>query len=109
MATACCYVRARVLRLLQALGGSWVTINRVTSPRILLVITVTLLITTLITTHEPPSSTQAVSPNYKPPSSVPNPGLDSAWRLRELESQVNPSFDIISFVPFLLEKIKNKY
>ena len=38
------------------LGGSWVVINGVISPLIWRVITiVTLLITPLITTHEPPS------------------------------------------------------
>ena len=38
------------------LGGSWVVISRVTSPLIWIVTTVTLLVTPLITTHEPPST-----------------------------------------------------
>ena len=38
------------------LGGSWVVINGVISPLIWLNITVTLLVTPLITTHEPPST-----------------------------------------------------
>ena len=37
------------------LGGSWVVISRVISPLIGLITIVTLLITSLITTHEPPS------------------------------------------------------
>ena len=37
------------------LGGSWVVISGVTSPRIWVISIVTLLITLLITTHEPPS------------------------------------------------------
>ena len=37
------------------LGGSWVVISRVISPLIWVVSTVNLLITPLITTHEPPS------------------------------------------------------
>ena len=43
--------------LLRLLGGSWVVLSGVTSPRIwVVVIIVTLLITPLITTHEPPST-----------------------------------------------------
>ena len=38
------------------LGGSWVVISGVISPLVWVVNTVTLLITPLITTHEPPSS-----------------------------------------------------
>ena len=37
------------------LGGSWVVIRRVISPLIWVISIVTLLITLLITTHEPPS------------------------------------------------------
>ena len=37
------------------LGGSWVVISRVISPRIWVISIVTPLITLLITTHEPPS------------------------------------------------------
>ena len=37
------------------LGGSWVVISGVISPLIWIITTVTLLITLLITTHEPPS------------------------------------------------------
>ena len=37
------------------LGGSWVVISGVISPLIWAIIKVTLLITPLITTHEPPS------------------------------------------------------
>ena len=37
------------------LGGSWVVISRVISPLIWLITIVTLLITPLLTTHEPPS------------------------------------------------------
>ena len=37
------------------LGGSWVVISRVISPLIWAITIVTLLITPLITTHEPPS------------------------------------------------------
>ena len=37
------------------LGGSWVVISRVISPLIWVISTVTLLISPLITTHEPPS------------------------------------------------------
>ena len=42
--------------LLRTLGGSWVVLSRVTSPLIGLITIVTLLITPLITTHEPPST-----------------------------------------------------
>ena len=38
------------------LGGSWVVISGVISPLIWIITTVTLLVTPLITTHEPPSS-----------------------------------------------------
>ena len=38
------------------LGGSWVVISRVTSPLIGHITIVTLLISPLITTHEPPSN-----------------------------------------------------
>ena len=38
------------------LGGSWVVISRVISPLIWVISIVTLLITLLITTHEPPST-----------------------------------------------------
>ena len=37
------------------LGGSWVVINGVISPPIGVITIVTLIITPLITTHEPPS------------------------------------------------------
>ena len=37
------------------LGGSWIVISRVISPLIWVISIVTLLITLLITTHEPPS------------------------------------------------------
>ena len=37
------------------LGGSWVVISRVISPLIGVIVIVALLITPLITTHEPPS------------------------------------------------------
>ena len=37
------------------LGGSWVVISRVISPLIWVISIVTLLLTLLITTHEPPS------------------------------------------------------
>ena len=43
------------------LGGSWVVISRAISPVIRLIAIVTLLITPLITTHEPPSSETPVS------------------------------------------------
>ena len=47
---------ARSLRSLACLlGGSWVVTSRVISPLIGLITIVTLLITPLITTHEPPS------------------------------------------------------
>ena len=39
----------------KVLGGSWVVISRVISPLIWVITIVTLLITPLITTHEPPS------------------------------------------------------
>ena len=48
------------LRLGNLLGGSWAVISRVISPRIWVISMVTLLITLLITTHEPPSSLLAV-------------------------------------------------
>ena len=38
------------------LGGSWLVISRVISPLIGVITIVTLLITPLITTHEPPST-----------------------------------------------------
>ena len=41
------------LRVAGFLGGSWVVISRVISPIIWVMITVTLLTTPLITTHEP--------------------------------------------------------
>ena len=40
---------------LLVLGGSWVVISGVTSPLIWVITVVTLLISPLITTHEPPS------------------------------------------------------
>ena len=40
----------------RVLGGSWVVISGVISPLIWVINTVTLLMTPLITTHEPPSS-----------------------------------------------------
>ena len=40
---------------LRVLGGSWVVISRVISPLGKVISIVTLLITLLITTHEPPS------------------------------------------------------
>ena len=43
------------LRLEALLGGSWVVISGVVSPPIWVTTIVTLLITPLITTHEPPS------------------------------------------------------
>ena len=39
-----------------ALGGSWVVISGVVNPLIWVITIVTLLVTPLITTHEPPSS-----------------------------------------------------
>ena len=41
----------------ELLGGSWVVINGVISPLIGVIVIVMLLITPLIITHEPPSST----------------------------------------------------
>ena len=41
------------------LGGSWVVISGVISPLIWVITIVTLLITPLITTHEPPSNWQS--------------------------------------------------
>ena len=41
---------------LDLLGGSWVVISGVISPLIWVISIVTLLITLVITTHEPPSS-----------------------------------------------------
>ena len=43
----------RVLNKGPLLEGSWVVISRVISPRIWVILMVTLLITPLITTHEP--------------------------------------------------------
>ena len=43
---------------LLAVGGSWVVISGVISSLVWLIIIVTLLITPLITTHEPPSKLQ---------------------------------------------------
>ena len=42
---------------MSALGGSWVVRSGVISPLIRLITTVSLLVTPLITTHEPPSNT----------------------------------------------------
>ena len=42
--------------MVAVLGGSWVVIRGVISPLIWVINTVTLLITPLITTHEPPST-----------------------------------------------------
>ena len=42
--------------MLSLLGGSWVVISRVISPLIWVISIVTLLITLLIATHEPPST-----------------------------------------------------
>ena len=42
------------------LGGSWVAISGATSPLTWVISIVTLLITTLITTHEPPSRSEKV-------------------------------------------------
>ena len=39
----------------QSLGGSWVVISGVISPLIKVILIVTLLLTSLTTTHEPPS------------------------------------------------------
>ena len=43
------------------LGGSWVVISRLTSPLIWVITIVTLIITPLITTHEPPSMFSGVT------------------------------------------------
>ena len=43
---------------LSLLGGSWVVLSGVIGPRIWVITIVTLLITTLIATHEPPSNSQ---------------------------------------------------
>ena len=43
------------------LGGSWVVISRVIGPPIGVITIVTLLITPLITTHEPPSRVEGVT------------------------------------------------
>ena len=43
------------MRCFGLLGGSWVVIGGVISPQIWVIRIVTLLITLLITTHEPPS------------------------------------------------------
>ena len=59
----------RTTIVLGILGGSWVVISRVLSPLIWVITTVTLLITPLITTHEPPtgaSRKRAFSPNPPP-------------------------------------------
>ena len=44
------------------LGGSWVVISRVRSPLIWVISIVALLITLLITTHEPPSGWLLLAP-----------------------------------------------
>ena len=44
----------------ELLGGSWVVIRGVISLLIWVIIMVTLLITPLITTHEPPSNTDGL-------------------------------------------------
>ena len=51
-----CRCRAFRLYCLGLLGGSWVLISGVVSPLIWVISIVTLLITLIITTHEPPSS-----------------------------------------------------
>ena len=50
-----CPPASRAAALAHLLGGSWVVISGVISPLIWVINTVTLLITPLITTHEPPS------------------------------------------------------
>ena len=45
----------RLFRFGFLLGGSWVVISGATSPLIWVITIVTLLVTLLITTHEPPS------------------------------------------------------
>ena len=49
-----------------ALGGSWVVISGVVSPLIWAIIMATLLITSLITTHEPPSRREENPKSYLP-------------------------------------------
>ena len=45
-----------IVGVLGSLGGSWVVVGGVISPLICMISTVTLLITLLISSHEPPSS-----------------------------------------------------
>ena len=47
------------------LGGSWVVKSRGISPVIWVISTVTLLITPLITTHEPPSRDSGLGPGVQ--------------------------------------------
>ena len=59
------------------LEGSWVVISRVISPLLWVITTVTLLITPLITTHEPPSDanrSKAHSNAPRPCSKAPSAG-----------------------------------
>ena len=50
--------RVRALAVQSLLGGSWVVISGVISPLIWVISFVTLLITLLTTTHEPPSTSR---------------------------------------------------
>ena len=54
------------------LGGSWAVISGVISPRIWVIIMVTLLITPLITTLKP-SSLNPIDPLKKPKTLIPKP------------------------------------
>ena len=70
------------------LGGSGVVISRVISPLIWVISIVTLLISLLITTHEPPSKNASSSklkvrrdPGFRGPSPSQRPWMDSSYDL----------------------------
>ena len=77
-------LKASSKKLRVLLGGSWVVISRVISPLIWVISTVTLLVTPLITTHEPPSIHPKINLSDAHASSVP------PQRLKAPNSWPNP-------------------
>ena len=70
------------------LGGSWVVISELRSRRSKVISIVTLLITLLITTHEPPSKPEALLPHEIPFGD----GLEGEWEAKpQLSGLPSPS------------------
>ena len=69
----------KMLGFREVLGGSWVVLNGVISPLIWVILTVTLLITPVITTHAPPSRGPSIRAFRR--GRVDLKSLHSAWAL----------------------------